>query len=129
MAPEDGKHQQTKISPEFAARLDRLDPFQKVRVIVLLCLDNALGTSTKRQSPAERQAIIDAVREAAQAKLLEIDRVLEQFGGKRLAPTVDALGSLPIETTVAGINALAASEQVKAILEDQTILPFTELKY
>jgi hypothetical protein len=36
---------------------------------------------------------------------------------------VDALGSLPVETTPAGIRALADAEGVKAILENQMVMP------
>jgi hypothetical protein len=50
----------------------------------------------------------------------EIDGILERFDGKRSAD-VNALGSIPAETTARGIAALAASEHVKAILEDQPI--------
>jgi hypothetical protein len=39
----------------------------------------------------------------------------------RKATIKNALGSIPVETTARGIAALAASEHVKAILEDQPI--------
>jgi hypothetical protein len=44
-----------------------------------------------------------------------------QSGGERLTDDVDVLGSITVETTAEGIKALAASEHVKAILEDQSI--------
>jgi hypothetical protein len=53
--------------------------------------------------------------------MMEIDRVLARFGGRGLAERVDALGGLPVETTPAGVRALAATEGVKAILENQTV--------
>ncbi len=115
------KFPEEKISPQFAARLDRLGPQQKVRAIVLLGVQNTEQGSTKRQSLTERQAAIEATRRSAGQALGDIDDILARFGGQRLAEMPDALGSLPVETTAAGISALAASEKVKAILEDQGI--------
>ncbi len=45
--------------------------------------------------------------------LAEVDKILERHNGRRLADEVDALGSVSVETTVAGIPALAASDYVK----------------
>ena len=74
----------------------------------------------RRQIPADRHANIELIRKSAETVLPNIDGILERFDGKRLA-NVDTLGCVPIETTVAGIKALAASDHVKAILEDQPI--------
>lgn len=112
-----------KISSEFAARLDGLAPQQMNRVIVLLNAQKTGKSTGHRQSRAERQAAIEVIRKSAEQALDYIDGVLERFGGKRLAESPDALGSIPVETTAAGINALAESEKVRAILEDQTIYP------
>jgi hypothetical protein len=68
-----------------------------------------------------RQATIKAMRKSGEQALPDIDRILARFDGKRLAAKPDALGSIPVETTAAGVIALAASEHVKAILEDQAI--------
>jgi hypothetical protein len=43
------------------------------------------------------------------------------FIDKKLTTNPDALGSISVETTAAGIAALAASEHVKAIIEDQAV--------
>jgi hypothetical protein len=110
-----------KISPAFKARLDRMNPREKVGVLVVLNPRDTDGASGRRQSPAERQAAIDAMRKSVEPALAEIDRVLELFGGKPLAPHVNALGSVPVETTAEGITALADLEPVKSILEDQPI--------
>ena len=112
---------QDKISAQFKARLDRLEPQQKVRAIVVLQTKDANAISTRRQSHPERQAAIEAMRKSAEAALIEIDSILERFGGKRLAPVVDALGSIPVETTAVGITALATLKHLKAIIEDQPI--------
>src|SRR5262245_4365412 len=119
---EDGAGE-NKISAEFAARLARLEPQQKVRAIVLINIDTASGAVGRRQSHAERQAAIQAVRASAEQALGDIDTILERFDGERLASRPDALGSIPVTTTPAGVQALAASERVKAILEDQRIYP------
>src|SRR5712692_1091702 len=120
MRDSDNTVQHPKVSREFAARLDQLRPQQKVRAIVLLRTKDAGTAATQRRSRTNRQATIEAVRQSAEQALGEIDSILERFDGRRLAD-VNALGSLPVETTARGIAALAASEHVKAILEDQPI--------
>lgn len=113
---------QTKISPEFTARLARLAPEQKVRVIVLLNTRSTRAENTVRQGRAARQAAIEAMRMAAAQALQQVDDILQQFDGQLQASAPDTLGSIPVETTAAGIEALSASPWVKAILEDQPIL-------
>ena len=117
-----------KISRELTARLRRLAPQQKVRAIILLRFDEP-GVAHRRQSQAERQATIDSVRRSAENALPEIDQILGRFEGKRLTEDIDALGGIPIETVSAGITALATSEHVKAILEDQTISSLHGLRH
>ena len=113
--------QQSKISPEFLARLNGLKGRQKVRAIVLLRTAGAKKKRGQRQTPAERRKAVAAVRRSAATALPEIDRLLGQFDGKRLADGVDALGASPVETTAEGVNALAALDQVKVIVEDQPV--------
>jgi beta-phosphoglucomutase-like phosphatase (HAD superfamily) len=122
------KAQSGKISEEFAARLSHLDRDQKVHAIVILRTNEDGVISTRRKSREERQAAINAIRESAQSALPAIDEILERFNGKRLATGVNALGAIAVETTASGITALAASELVKAILEDQTISSLQTLK-
>jgi hypothetical protein len=110
-----------KISTAFRARLNRMNRQQKVRAIAVLRLGNTEVTPGRRQSPAERQAVIEAMHKSAEPALAEIDRVLTHFGGKRLTASVNALASVPVEATPEGITALAGLDSVKAILEDQPI--------
>lgn len=110
-----------KISREFAARLARLEPGEKVRAVVLLHTKGAAGAPGKRQSPEERAAAVEAVRKSAERALNDVDELLAQFDGKRLAKKPDALGSIPVETTAEGIRALTSSRRVKAVLEDQPL--------
>lgn len=113
--------QAAKISPEFAARLDRFGPQQKVHAIVLLQTKNTGSTTApQRRSRVNRQATAEAIRQSAMQALGELDEILERFNGRRSADA-NALGAIPVETTARGIAALAASEHVKAILEDQPI--------
>jgi len=119
MTESKNKPQKNKISSEFSARLDCLDSQQKVRAIVLLHT-NAAGAPKWRQSRADRKAAISEIRKSAEEGLTEIDEILGHYDGKRLSG-VNALGSTLIETTAAGIIALAASEHVRAILEDQPV--------
>jgi hypothetical protein len=92
-----------------------------VRAIVLLRSEDARTLMGKRQSPVERKATTERIRQSAEAALPTIAHILERFGGRRLADQANALGSIPVETTSAGIRELAASEHVQAILEDQPI--------
>jgi hypothetical protein len=110
-----------KISPGFAARLERLGPKDKVRPIVMLRGGVAPRPAAKRHSPAERAAAVKGVRRSLTKALPDIDRILERHQGKRLKSEVDALGTVPIITTAAGIDALTTLEYVKAILEDQPV--------
>ena len=41
---------------------------------------------------------------------------------KRLTDGAGTVGTVPVETTVAGIRALAESDRVQAILEDQKLV-------
>ncbi len=111
----------SKISAEFAARLDAFGPTAMVRAIVLLQAAGPGPTGGRRQNAAQREAAVAAVRESATTALPAIDALLENFGGHRLADRPDALGALPVEATVAGIRALGASESVRAVLEDQQV--------
>jgi sorbitol-specific phosphotransferase system component IIA len=110
-----------KISTTFRTRLNRMEPQQKVRAMVVLHLDDHEVAPGRRQSPAERQEAIEAMRKSAEPALAELDHVLRHFGGKRLASNVNALGSIPVEAPPNGIAALATLDAVKAVLEDQPI--------
>ncbi len=111
----------TKLSPEFRTRLNCLGPEQKVRAIVILETKDASSSSGRRQSRAQRQAALEAVRRSAGAALAQIDETLEPFDGRRLSGSPNALGSILVEANAAGVLALAESKYVKAILEDQPL--------
>ena len=121
MTESEQSSQQSAISREFSARLDLLKPKQKIRAIVLLRTKETGPTSARRPSRFARQTAIKTIRQSATQALEDIDAILQQFDGTRLAQTPDALGSIPVETTCPGIKALANSPHVKAILEDQPI--------
>ena len=117
----------SKISREFIRRLDRLHPRDKVRAIVMLRADGNGGGGAARPSRIERQDTADRLRQGAEAALPEIDQILERFDGHRLAEHPNAVGAIPVETTVRGVIALAGADCVKTILEDQNILPIADL--
>ena len=123
MVDNEGNPRHNKISSEFAARLTHLAPNQKVRAIVMLTAQGPPGLRGRRQSDTERQTTIETMRKSAAQALGNIDDILQRYEGKRLTDNPDALGSIPIEIIPAGIDALAASEWVKAIIEDQEIKP------
>jgi broad specificity phosphatase PhoE len=109
-----------KISPELASRLRRLEPGQQMRVVLFLETPPPPAQTT-RQTPDARQEGIEAVKQLAQRALSGIDRILADHGGKRLSKGPNALGSLTVETTAAGVSALAHSKWVKSVVEDQPI--------
>ncbi|ETW99226.1 MAG: hypothetical protein ETSY1_15825 [Candidatus Entotheonella factor] len=111
--------QEGKLSPEFAARLARLKPEHKLRAIVMIDACAAPEKPARRPTRAERQATLQAMRDAAAPALGEIDSILKRHDGKRLSEQVSAVGSIAIEATPAGIHDLTTSEYVKSILEDQ----------
>ena len=121
MTEQEHSSQKSAISREFSARLDRLKPEQKVRAIILLHIKAAGTPPTRRLNLFARQAESEAVRQSAALALGDIDAILQQSDGIRLASSPDAFGSIPVETTSAGIKALANSVHVKAILEDQAL--------
>jgi hypothetical protein len=110
-----------KLNPEFAARLNQFAPDQKIRVIVLLQVEETGSLAGNRQSRMERQAAIHSVQISAAKSLANIDGIIRHFDGRSLVDHPDLLGSLPIEITAAGIDALTKSDAVKAVLEDRSI--------
>jgi hypothetical protein len=102
------------ISDGFEARLRRLKPESAVRAVVML----------RRERPAAgvaRSTAVRRVRKSALATLGEVDAILERFGGTRLDVAPNALGYVVVETTPAGIRALADSEAVRGVVEDQPV--------
>ena len=112
-----------KISREFRLRLDRLQPRDRVRAIVMLRAEGNGGGGAGRPSRAERNDAAEKVSQAAEAALPEIDQILKKFDGRRMAEHPNAVGAIPVETTVGGVIALADADCVTTILEDQNILP------
>jgi hypothetical protein len=123
MMIEHNVNSQNKLSPEFATRLIHLEPQQKIHIIVLLQIVEPLNLGGKRQSPADRQSVIQTVKNSAAQAFANITEIIQHFEGHSLAEHPDAIGSIPIEITVAGINPLLQSPSVKAIIENQAILP------
>ena len=113
---------QPKISPEFAARLDSYPHTAKVRIIVLLqSASQQMTNNSRRQNRLERKAALRAMQDSVKESWQTIDRLIQDFDGKKLAPKPDAFGSISIEITPDGVRALAKSDAVKAIIENQTI--------
>ena len=110
-----------KISAQFSARLARLKPGDKVHAFVLLRAGGPGSRSGRRQTRAEREAAVKAFGKSSGQALDDLDKILKEHDGRRLARRPNALGSLPVETTAAGIRALARSRWVQAVFEDQPI--------
>jgi hypothetical protein len=109
-----------KISREFASRLRRLEPGAQVRVLLFLETP-PVPAQAARQTLEGRQDSVQSVKQFARRALSDIDRILADHGGARLSRSPNALGSLTVETTAAGVSALARSKWVKSMVEDQPI--------
>ena len=109
-----------KVSSELASRLRRLEPGQQMRVVLFLEMP-PLPAQAARQSPEARQDTVESAKRLTQRALSGIDRILADHSGKRLSKSPNALGSLTVETTAAGVSALARSKWVKSVVEDQPI--------
>lgn len=118
------KNGHLKISRELSVRLGRLDPRAKVRATVILRAKVGAVRGVHRPTSKEREESAKLLKKAAEAALPQIDRILERFDGHRIGERPDALGAIQVETTPDGVKALAASDCVKAILENQKIFPF-----
>lgn len=110
-----------KISREFAAQLENRKADEIVRAVVVLGAAEPAKGNGRRMTRQERARLIEDARCAVEAATEEIAKILETFRGRRLESGLDALGSLALETTPAGIKALAELSAVKAILEDQPV--------
>ncbi|WP_243147240.1 hypothetical protein [Scytonema sp. UIC 10036] len=90
---------------------------------MFLKLENFDSPVNSRLTRSERRATMEGIRNSAAQALGYIKKIVQDFGGKELAERPDALGSIPIEISAAGVKALAASDVVKAVLEEQEIVP------
>lgn len=118
MRYQSGKPNRQKISPNFASLLKSFEPERKVRVVIVIKTRPVLQTNPKPQDSVTRKATVSSNRKYTQPVLKDIDIILERFGGERLTKQANALGSILVETTPAGVLALAESKKVKAIRED-----------
>lgn len=109
------------ISAELADRLESLLPDQKLRAVLLLETGSSGRSRERRLSGEERGALIAEIREAASAALGDVDRILGRFGGRRLSEEPDNFGSITVEASAKGLRALAESERVRVVLEDQLL--------
>jgi hypothetical protein len=123
MADRDDNSNAERISEAFLSRLSKMGPKERVRAVVLIRTPGQGKGTGRRQSREERRAKVEAIQTAAASALEELDRILGQHDGKRLAESPNALGTIPIEATAEGVRAVAESDVVEAVLEDQAISP------
>ena len=114
------KTSEAKISREFRSRLARLKPDQTINVVLMLRIPETPDPAS-RNGRERRAEVISTVRQGASGALEQVDRVLASHHGRRLADSASVLGTIPVEVTVEGIEALEELDQVASILEDQRI--------
>ena len=110
-----------KISPEFEARLAARGADEVLRAVVVLAGEAAPEGLGRRALKARRQAMLEAAAARVEAARGEIASILERHGGRPLDGHLGPLGGLAVETTPAGIRALAELDAVSAVMEDQGI--------
>lgn len=103
-----------------ANRFAKNKPGQTVAVLVALNLEVPDVSSRDRNLMTRRSRVVRCLAKASRPALTEIDRILDQYGGRRLAK-VSALGTVPVQVKPAGVSALAKSKFVKAVLHDQPV--------
>src|SRR3954469_16028959 len=94
-----------KGGAESRARLQRRAPTDRLRAVVLLAVPRA--AKGRRRNAEDRRVAAEAVRQAADERLPEIDRILAASGGTRLS-AANALGAVSVEVTPPAVAALAA---------------------
>lgn len=112
---------QSSLGPHLIRRLATLAPTESVRVIVALGERGDAELPAKRLTTEERNARIAATREVAMRAFDDIDAILRDNGGRRLGDRPTALGTITVEATAKGVHALANSQHVAAILDDQPV--------
>ena len=115
-----GNPSPSKLSKEFAARLESTPAHEKLYAVVLLEPIRE-QRSSKRHGPRKRRAAVGALRMACRPVLVDMDEILAKFGGRRIDDDVSALGTVAVEATPTGIRILANLKDVKTVLEDQVI--------
>jgi hypothetical protein len=108
-----------RIGPELDRRLRASGPDDRLRVVLLVAAP-AGAVARRRHRRADTGARIQA---AARDLLPAVDSLLTAHGGERLSAEATVLGTLAVETTPAGVQALARLPAVEAVLGDQELVP------
>ena len=115
-----GNRWPSKLSKEFAARLESIPAHEKLYALVLLEPSGERSPS-HRHGPRQRRTAVGALRNACRPVLVDMDEILAKCGGRRLDDEVSALGTVAVEATPAGIRILANLRDVKTVIEDQNL--------
>ena len=110
----------SKIGGQFPDRIQAGGDGCVFRAVVLLNVP-ATPPRTQRITPHQRAERVREVTARAAELLPDVDALLQQHQGQRLSTAPDLFGAVVVETTGAGIRALAASDAVRAIMEDQPV--------
>jgi hypothetical protein len=111
----------SKISSTFAARMKSWRSKSPVRAVLMLAVPAIQKSREAPRIASGRKQSLTAITAAAGDVLPEVDVILRRHHGKRLSAKPDAFGSIPIESSPAGILELAKQRWTKAILEDQKV--------
>jgi hypothetical protein len=114
--------QNAKVSPNLVSKIDLLPHGAIVRAILLIDNHDDLPSTSGNKMRYPRRSLTAAVSRSQKGVLTKLDGILKQYGGQRLSERPNILGGIVVETTSAGVLALADSKYVRAIFEDQPIV-------
>ncbi len=112
---------ETIIGASLRATLRRAPSGKLLQVVVMVDLPPVEALADRSAIRARRKRIAAQAKAATREISGELDGLLKQFGGQRFEMDAGAIGAIALETTSRGIRAIAALDDVKAVVEDQPL--------
>ena len=109
------------IGDSLRATLGRAPAGKLLKVVVMVGLPPVEALADRSAIRARRKRITAEARAETRRVSIELDGLLKQFGGRLFDVGAGAIGALALETTPDGIRAIAALDDVKAVVEDQPL--------
>ncbi len=111
------------IDPDLDRRLRFSRPDEQLQVVVLVAAPDGVAPVEPAARRKLRGEIAAQLKEAAANLMPAIDAITRVHGGARLSESPTALGTLAVETTPAGVRALAELPTIAAVLANQELEP------
>lgn len=111
----------TIIGGSLRATMRRAASAKLLQVVVMVDLPAVDTLEDRSEIRARRKRIAAQAKAATRNVSNEMDGVLKRFGGRRFDIEAGAIGAIAVETTPDGIRAIAALDDVSAVVEDQPL--------